>query len=242
MKLIAIVGKKRSGKDTIAEIIKQEYSAYSLAFADVLKDALWDAYNLSRVHEEGAPIYKRSDFDTVQGEEDRRSENVLISNKQAAKILISAVEYLQCNYNLDGGIIRSSDFDHKYEITKKVMQNKKTWSIRTLMQWLGTDIVTEMIDKQFWVKIVINRIIDMQGRSDSPDYVIITDGRLLHEVNAIRTLGVKLIHVRRDINNSEVDTHISENGIEPLPGEIIIENNGSLEDLKLKVLEVLKNV
>lgn len=62
--------------------------------------------------------------------------------------------------------------------------------------------------------------------------LLVTDVRYENEASWIRKQGGVIIHIHRD-TGFESD-HESEQGIAPLPGEVVIVNDGTLEDLKNK--------
>lgn len=101
---------------------------------------------------------------------------------------------------------------------------------RLFLQLLGTE-VGRAIDPDIWVKALFNQYNDQENW-------IITDVRFPNEADAIKEKGGLLIKVERD--TSYEDTHASEHALDQYDKfDVIIDNNGSLEDLFFKVSEFM---
>jgi hypothetical protein len=109
-------------------------------------------------------------------------------------------------------------------------------STRYVMQTLGTEWGRDLISQSLWTDAALTRIKDV--RKHKP--VIVSDVRFVNEFTALKKLGATLIRVERD--SMKLNTlHPSETGISALPVDIIIKNNGSLEDLRKEVEKVMGN-
>lgn len=216
MKLLAIVGKKRSGKDTACDYIESNITCVSHKLAAPIKEALWTALN------------GKFSEDDIDGKTDYDRETILNLNKyQIQSIFVSSLNYLHNFYKLTSNYkINIAEFVDSYP--------GDSWSIRTFMQRLGTDLVCNKIDKNFWVRIAINTYssyLPYKNEDLLPDYFIIPDTRQEWEIDAIRNLGGIIIHVQRDsINNPTTDNHSTEKGLKVITGDIVISNNSTLED------------
>lgn len=80
--------------------------------------------------------------------------------------------------------------------------------IRTLLQYIGTDIGRNMIDNNLWINLVVRKINEI---SDKYKLCIIPDIRFYNEANIIKQLGGYVIKINRDIEENKKDIHISEN-------------------------------
>jgi hypothetical protein len=100
-------------------------------------------------------------------------------------------------------------------------------SARHLMQSLGTDWGRNMIDADFWCRVMTNRVERL--RQDGVTRIVIPDVRFQNEAAWVRSAGI-LWHVSRP-KPATVRPHVSEQGISPLPGEPLFRNDGDLEDL-----------
>jgi len=121
---------------------------------------------------------------------------------------------------------------HILMLSEEFLQhNKETtlpWvdtSYRDFAQKLGTDMVRDMIDNDFWVKRAQN-VVNTCGYSA----LVIPDVRFENEAEWIRSIGGEIWHIERP-DNKAVKEHISEAGILKQRGEYIINNNGTIEHL-----------
>ena len=238
MELIAIVGKKRCGKDTAKQIISDIFGedkvcSYMLSYP--IKEALDYSYNILGIKHQS---YVNLTFDDIDGTTsyDRESP-LLISNKHAVDIACRALDYLK---DFDGLINKNKDDNRSFvaKIEDVVAKNKDTWSVRRLMQCIGTDIIVNTIDAQFFNRRLMDTYLD---KFDNGAYskFIVTDIRQEHEIKLARSIGATIIHINRDINNS-TDSHSTEGGLKALDNEIIIDNNGTLEEFKENLSKYFK--
>lgn len=113
---------------------------------------------------------------------------------------------------------------------------------RKLLQYIGTDW-GRGIDENIWVNAW-----KKEARTWNSHIVITDDVRFPNEVLALKELGGVLIKVKasdavRAQRGELINTgHASEAGIPDADCDWIIENNGNLYDLELKVKEILSNL
>ncbi len=113
---------------------------------------------------------------------------------------------------------------------------------RKLLQELGTDIIRNKIDKDFFTKRTIE---DIKVFSYFYDVIIISDARFVSEITMVKDsfLDVISINILRDAINEltlEEKGHITENGLDGYDDyDYVIDNNGSLDDLRNKVIEIV---
>lgn len=112
---------------------------------------------------------------------------------------------------------------------------------RKLLQYIGTDW-GRSLNENLWVNVWKTRITDW-------DRTIITDDvRFPNEAAALKEVGGVLIKivaseaVRAQRGEMINTSHASEAGIPDADCDWIIDNNGSLYDLELKVKEILSNL
>jgi hypothetical protein len=105
-------------------------------------------------------------------------------------------------------------------------------SPRTMMQTLGTEWGRHMMGGNFWLTC-------MKRRIHPTENVVITDVRFQNEAEYVRENGL-LVHImgRGGIEGG----HASEAGVEPHDGDYYIYNDGTYEDLYMKIELMLKEI
>jgi hypothetical protein len=100
-------------------------------------------------------------------------------------------------------------------------------SVRELLQKFGTAIRNEVCD-DFWVKACLK---------DFEDYnnYLITDVRFKSEAKGIKDLEGIIVRVNRE--GAGAGNHISEIDLDDYSFDYVINNDGDIEDLLLKVKE-----
>lgn len=126
---------------------------------------------------------------------------------------------------------------------------------REYLQFYGTEGHRDVFGSDFWVDALLpadvfggdslwrKSFADREGHI--PKFCFITDVRFDNEAERIRELGGEIWRIERDgsgAGSAGKEGHASE---EPLPGELInlvIDNNGSLEDLRDAVENAMRGV
>ena len=153
MKLLFLIGKKRSGKDTTADYIMDNYNATKHQLAGPIKDALADAM-LTEWYRDTSRQFPRITRSMIEGIDYDREQDLNLSTKDVIRIMANAIEYVHHDLPLPGVVYDSKrkilDGD-TMEVIRKVVINKpvEPWSIRRLMQTLGTDIVCDKLDRMY---------------------------------------------------------------------------------------------
>jgi hypothetical protein len=211
--LIGIAGFKRSGKNTVADLISANYrkdegaTVVSVGFADKLKIAAMKAIG----------FHDRSDADLIA---------------------------------LADSIKEGGHFSVLYdEPTLPIPQGwEQEFSGREYLQWFGTEAGRETFWDSFWIDLVLPSQLALEGWENAgsealdlryaADLVVITDVRFENEAQRIKSLGGKIWQVTRP--GIEAGAHISE---QPLPDkyiDVIIPNEGTINDLETKVTAALE--
>lgn len=221
--IYVICGKKRVGKDTAATIL-ESHGIVPVALADKLKGVL-------TISSDGVDndMYIRNNFHTD------RMFNVGDREKPLPISNDGVVRLFEIAYQKVKGISYFSDTGQHYFdrlVEKYVNRNVEPWTIRRLMQTFGTDIICE-IDNKIWVMYALRRILGEDGN----DFVI-TDCRQPHEQAMFRKFGAKFIFINKD--TGLVDNHSTEQGLIPQPDDVIVDNNGTIEQLNNQLIEIMK--
>lgn len=125
-------------------------------------------------------------------------------------------------------------FDLKYEQVNGTTEEKETidprWgkSGRQICQLIGSE-VGRTIHSEVWIRSAF-----IHAEKAGYEKVIITDCRFLNEADAVRTRGGIIIKVERP-GLVSTDTHISELEIDKIIPDILLINDGTIEDLWRKV-------
>lgn len=125
-------------------------------------------------------------------------------------------------------IQRMIEGDLKERACRELVQHSPRWA----MQSLGTEWGRTLINENIWV----NAAMAHARRFDHP--VVISDCRFPNEAKAVKTEGGIIIRIVRD--GLEIDSHPSEQLIASIPEDFQIDNNGTLDDLHKKVLQLIQ--
>lgn len=229
MKIVCFVGKKRSGKDTATDYAVQNLSAVKYMLAEPIKEILALGWNFANMVEKTGLNLEFEDFDGAGFD---REAPINVSNETILEYINICVRDVMMDilkYNIS---ISAHNWSN---VEKLILSNEDPWSIRRFMQLLGTDVCVDQIDKMIWMRKFAERYFSLYGKYD---IFIISDIRQEHEISVMRSFGAKIIFINRDGLNSN-DTHITEAGLTPLPNDIVIDNNSTLENFYSKLVEVL---
>lgn len=212
--IIGIAGHKGAGKDTVASIIVHRYlkpdSRYNdwligydgktfdraIHFGDKLKDLCADLFNIPRLY-----FDDRNYKDNLEYCFDNNTFVNEFDN------IIKEYHVFDVNENL-------SECIEQYK-------GKVAFKLRTLLQYIGTNIFRNQVYKNMWIKHTVNEAINMANRNG---FAIISDVRFENEVKAINNLSNGyIIKIERENNNE--DNHESENA--DIEADFVIKNNTS---------------
>lgn len=104
--------------------------------------------------------------------------------------------------------------------------------IRGLLQRLGTEAGRKLLGDNIWIDAAIN---NQYGN------IVIPDCRFINEANEIKNRGGKIIRIVRP-GIGPANNHISETSLDSFGFDYIIENNGTLEDFKEKVHDLMEEL
>lgn len=180
--LIGVTGKARSGKDTVADRLVDQYGFNRFTFARPLKEAIKIMFDLSDDH-------------------------------------------------VDGHL--------KEEVVPWIGK-----SPRELMQSLGTEWARDHVSPEIWINVlavVYSRAVVAHQKSGvgSPFLAVVTDVRFDNEAQWIRSMGGIVVQVVRDIA-PDVRSHVSEAGVSLVNTDLLIKNNGTLDELFCRVDDAVR--
>ena len=123
--------------------------------------------------------------------------------------------------------------DQLYGNLKDTVDERYSVTPRRILQTLGTEWGREQIHPNVWVRAMWVKLDQLE---DGAGFVI-PDVRFVNEANFVRQNG-KLIHI---VGRSKgVEDHISENGVEILPEDIVIRNEDLIDTFYDYINEAIK--
>ena len=177
-RIIAICGKRRSGKDTIANYICSKYPEFvNVKIAGQLKTVVRNLFG----------------FSEEQLENDTK-------------------DMVDCRWGIT---------------TRAAMQYVVTEMMQFGIQGLLPDI-----GRKFWIKSFIETFV----ADTKCNGIVVSDLRFLHEYEELAKYNVYVIRVEKnDQHCGKADEHISETECTNIPADVVIHNDGTLEELLVKV-------
>lgn len=210
--IISISGKIGSGKDTVAEIIKQ------MAF-----DKPWEIKKWAGKLKEVATILTGIPVEKFEDQEFKQTNLGIEWNKPIY---------------LGGEFIDSEPM-----------------TVRDLLQLLGTEAMRNGLHTDTWVNALMSEYQASTGDGTQQEagaagndvgagkFWLITDTRFPNELAAVKRRNGIAIRVVRDSGNRIGTTHSSETALDSVEDwDFVIENDGSLMDLRQKVYAILTNL
>lgn len=105
--------------------------------------------------------------------------------------------------------------------------------IRELLQRMGTEVGRKLFKDSFWVDLVWDQI--------KSGHYVITDVRFQNEADSIQNQSGLIVHINRP-GYGPVNNHISDTGVDAIPADAYILNDGTIEDLHRRVDFIIRNI
>lgn len=216
--LIGMSGKKTSGKDTVCTIIEAIDVYYNTRF------------------EPSISLHKFVNQCLFEGRLNSLStfrDIVTTWNRESF-----AKRLRRCLYTITGDDrIFALDDETKNSLSTIKDAKGNYYTIRQLLQKFGTE-VGRNISPNLWVDALMNDYIEAKSKGYEEDWIV-TDVRFKNEAEAIRENGGILIRLNR--NTGFNDQHSSETALDDYKNfDLIIDNNGTLDELIDKVYNFMK--
>lgn len=229
MKVIAISGWKRSGKDTAAERLIKQHNFVRVAFADPLKNMVAEEYKIPREYCDD-PKFKEAAL-----------EQYPVMPKDEFSLNMAKMMYKE--FRTLGGSPPSDYYIDPSGAFLGVMGRhveQLYWTPRALCILKGS--VNRSVDSSYWVgkalEYIQSELDDPGSNSDGQwnEGVVVSDLRYRSEVEQLRqALGKKLITVRVNRFDDCQSTDASERDLDNYKFDIVLDNRGSLEEFLAKV-------
>lgn len=213
--VIGIAGPARCGKNTAASIILSKLSwmlgkdLSIMALADKLKSTVNDLFDWDERHSDG--YLKEVNTIVLQP----LDEQLYATFTHHLMHLLSPKEVWEAVKLFNQFVIQPNIFG----------ENFIKISPRYAYQYFGTEVVRS-IRPNLWV----NHLDDIMWSGTN---LIVPDVRFNNEAEWVRENGI-LIHINTNRDTIQT-THASEGGLEPLEGEIVINNTSTLKQFKNSV-------
>lgn len=108
-------------------------------------------------------------------------------------------------------------------------------SQRAVVRDVAESLKAHYTNRYLWAASWLNTAYRTHLLAGEP--LVLTDMRFPEEEEIVRTLSPLVIHIDRDIGRR--DGHVSDVPIKPKPGDYIVNNDGTVEELHAKVLDIL---
>lgn len=264
--LIGISGKIGSGKDTVGKII--QYLTDKLYWQSDKSSIIYYDWLACKENDDFKSTFEIKKFaDSLKeiiciltGCTREQLEDIDFKNSKLPDVWIKKDKFnCWCDktldaYSLDGKCSNCGD-----ELSESLL------TYRELLTTLGTDLLRTQLHENCWINSLFSRYVSQDTRCKSPDVCqcslpnwIITDVRFPNEAEAIKDRNGVIIRVERDlvvggedygftsvsVNQAEKDgiikpQHESETALDNYPFDYVIQNNGSIEELIVKIKEIL---
>ena len=255
-KIIGIAALARSGKDTVASLLLQHHHVAAYALADPLKSGCQSLFGLTdkeawndSIKEQIIPLWNRSPRKFFQhiGTDWMRSHNPDHWLMRAERAINPQNKQVNCKITP-----QLQDKKTPFKLAAKAffgLSEQQTWDN---CFYNSKDDFWEMTPKQMF------DLLESYSIKDFPDYyerrvkrpitlqtraipfmgnnriIIIKDIRFENEATFLRNHNGQIWHIIRD-SAEKVNAHSSELGIEISAKDVVIDNNGTLEQLAITV-------
>lgn len=202
--ILSLSGKKKSGKDTIANFLVKDQNFIKLSFATPLKELISKVFRLDTnlLHDD---VLK----DTELG------EKIIIDYYHVDKIRQIVSE--EWGFPIDYSTREKLERFHGHEINTP----------RKLMQVIGTDMLREGVRDDIFIVLMASKLKEVTRPT------VVADSRLENEREFLKKIGAVMALVKRHQPEDKFDDHISENDFgKEDEYDIIVENNIGLNQLR----------
>jgi hypothetical protein len=205
--ILALSGKKKSGKDTIADFLVKDQNFVKISLATPLKNLIIDVFKIESkyLNDDSLKDKELPEFITIDYEHIDKIRQI-VSENWGFPIDYEAREKLESFYGTE---IKTP---------------------RKLMQTIGTDMLRNHIRDDIFIVLLA------QALKEACQPVVIPDARLQNEREFLKKIGAVMAIVKRHNPQEKADDHISENDLGKEDDyDLVIENNIELGQLRSEI-------
>ena len=167
------------------------------------------------------------------------------------KVIVSDLLKVFCNYEVDPISMNSLEVKQNLHPYLKMYKNgfEAPLQIRHLLQTVGTEIIRTQLGHDIFSSTVAKDVYEFFiecNMSGYPGFAIITDLRFPNELDVIEkffpnsTFNIIVAKIHRpNRETDDMNAHISEMLFNDIPHDILIDNDGDVEDLRRTITEIL---
>lgn len=138
--------------------------------------------------------------------------------------------------NIDLDIQQMNDLEYKERVYENLIYCSTTvdvMTVRKLLQTIGDDILKRHLGPSIFSNVIIDKIKTYFENTNKDNIVFINDLRYITEWEMLHTIkDTKILHILVNREQSCQHNHSSEKEYNQIPMDIIIDNNGTLDDLQ----------
>lgn len=240
-KIIAISGKKQSGKDTVGEIIENLLNGHTYSSEedswnkDTHLNSCFQKVKIFKFANKVKQMVSVILNCTLEDLEDEKFKNTEIPELSkyciiSPKIPLTSKMFKTKEEGVNYLIDRTDFTKEQIEVLNLIIEVRMT--PRKLLQLVGVEFGRNLIHQDIWVNSTLNEI-----KNSNADVAVITDLRFKNELEKLQELQTVFIRVNR--KSDEKNTHISETDLDTVNFKHIINNNKSYKDLVEQVKNIL---
>lgn len=210
--LISLSAAKRSGKDTIADVLVRTHKYTKVSLAGALRELSSKVFEI--------PLAEFTDDNTKE----KLFSHPIILDEEYIGLMLSVIEN-----------------DWQTPVSKEAKSNLLTKvgtqmiHPRHLLQIIGTEVIRDCISDTFWIDALDKKI---EGLAD----IVICDVRYENERNWAKSKGALMCFVNRPNNPAKSDGHKSENDLgNEGDYQIIFNNDDTLSRFQIEVGSFFNN-
>ncbi len=205
--ILALSGKKKSGKDTVSDFLVKDQGFIKLSLATPLKDLLIKVFRIDK---------------ELLYDDDKKDKEL----EYFITIDYSHLDKIRDIVTEEWGF--GIDYETRENIEEFYGMEIKT--PRQLMQTVGTDLIRKNIRDDVFIVLLLEQI----KKTQRP--IVIADARLQNERETLVNIGATLGLVKRTLTEDKSDSHISENDLgDEDEYDLIIDNNIDLNQLRAEI-------